>query len=81
MTPRVVIDRVFAEPVHPFRIYPASGRTFEVRHPELVEIGRDGLTVEAASENHPDAPRSWDEVSLASIESIASLEASVSPVG
>ncbi len=45
MTPREIMEIVFAEPFQPFRIHTASGRTFEVRHPEFVQMGRSTLTV------------------------------------
>jgi hypothetical protein len=78
MTPRVVMEHVFAEPFQPFRIHPASGRTFEVRHPEFVKIGRNTLTIYAPPESDPDGPQRWEEIALVLIESIAPLSASVS---
>ena len=40
-----VLRHVFAEPFHPFRIRTLSGRTFEIHHPEAVEMGRSTLTI------------------------------------
>jgi hypothetical protein len=77
MTPRVVTEHVFAEPFKPFQVHTASGRTFEVRHPEFVKIGRSTLTVYAPPEGNPDGPQRWEEISLVLIESIAPLDASV----
>ena len=76
--PREVIRHVFAEPFQPFRIHMASGRTFEVRHPEFVQVGRNVMTIYAPPENDPDAPERWEKVSYVLIESIASLNA---PIG
>lgn len=75
MPPRVIMDHVFAEPFRPFRIHMASGRTFEVRHPEFVQMGRSTLTVYAPHENDPDGPQRWEKISLVLIESIAPLDA------
>ena len=75
MPPRVIMDHVFAEPFRPLRIHTASGRTFEVRHPEFVKMGRSTLTVYAPPEGDSDGPQRWEEVSLMLIESIAPLNA------
>jgi len=80
MPPREIIEHVFAEPFQPFRIHTASGRTFEVRHPEFVQMGRSILTVYAPPENDPNGPQRWEKTSLMLIESIAPLDAaSVKP--
>jgi len=78
MPPREVMEHVFAEPFQPFRIHTASGRNFEVRHPEFVQVGRNILTVFAPPEGDPNGPQRWEKVSLVLIESIAPLGASVS---
>jgi len=79
--PREVIRHVFAEPFQPFRIHTASGRTFEVRHPEFVQVGRNIMTVYAPPEDDPDEPERWEEISYVLIESIAPLNASVGTGG
>ncbi len=73
--PRVIMDHVLAEPFRPLRINMASGRTFEVRHPEFVMLGRNTLTVYAPPEGDPDGPQRWEEISLMIVESIAPLDA------
>ena len=45
MTPQNVLSYVKAEPFRPFRIHMASGWTFDVRHPEMVRVGRSNLLV------------------------------------
>jgi hypothetical protein len=69
------MEHVFAEPFQPLRIHTASGRSFVIRHPEFVKIGRNTLTVYAAPEADPDGPQRWEELSLMLIESIAPLDA------
>lgn len=81
LTPRIIIDHVFAEPFRPLRIHTASGRTFEIRHPEFVKMGKSTLTVYAAPDDDPDAPERWEEISLRLIESIAPLDSTVSTGG
>jgi len=71
---REILTHIAAEPFQPFRISTASGRTFEVRHPEFVQVGRSTMTVYSSSDNNPDSPQRWEKVSLMLIESIAPLE-------
>ena len=78
MTPRTVMDIVLAEPFQPFRIHMASGRSFEVRHPEFVQMGRSTLTIYSPPESDPNGPQRWERVSLLLIESLAPLDAPVS---
>ena len=79
--PREILTHVFAEPFEPFRIVTASGRTFEVRHPEFVQVGRTTLTVYSAPDGNPDSPHRWEKISFLLIESIAPLNAAVGPGG
>jgi hypothetical protein len=81
MTPRVVLDHIVAEPFRPFRIHTASGRTFEIRQPEFVEIGRSTLTVYAPPEGDPNGPQRWEKISLVLIESIAPLDTPITSDG
>jgi hypothetical protein len=79
--PREVLNHITAKPFEPFRIHTASGRTFEIRHPEFVQVGRSTLTVYAPPSNDPEAPEQWEKVSLMLIESLAPLNASVDSGG
>ena len=74
LTPRTLMDFVFAEPFRPFRMHMASGRTFDVRHPEMVKVGRSLVTVHAPPEDDGEKPGRWQEVSLMLLESIEPLE-------
>ena len=74
---RNVVDYLAAEPFRPFRVHTASGRIFEVRHPEFVAVGRSTLKVYVPLEGDPDGPLKWEEISLMLIESIAPLDAPV----
>lgn len=67
-----VVNHVFAEPFELFQIRTTSGM-FEVRHPDSVRMGRRTLAVYVSPGNDPDGPHRWEEVALASIESIAAL--------
>ena len=77
MTPPSVLGYVRAEPFRPFRINIASGKTFDVRHPEMVRVGRTNLIVFSFASDQPDVFDEWQSVSLMLIESISHLEAQV----
>jgi hypothetical protein len=77
LAPRIVLDFVTAEPFRPFRLYMASGRTFEVGHPEMVKIGRSSVTVHMRPESESEVTERWQEVSLMLLESIEPLDAPV----
>lgn len=70
LTPRVVLDFVTAEPFRPFRLHMASGRTFDVGHPEMVKVGRSSMTVYMRPEGDPGLSEHWQEVSLMLLESV-----------
>lgn len=68
--PRTMVDFLTAEPFLPFRIHIASGATFEVRHPEMVRVGRSSATVHMPPNGDEERPARWQEVSLMLMESL-----------
>lgn len=76
--PRTMLDFLTAEPFLPFRIHMASGVTFEVRHPEMVRVGRSSVTVHMPSNGNEEQPPRWQEVSLMLMESLEPITSSVS---
>jgi hypothetical protein len=72
-----VLDYVRAEPFRPFRIHMASGRTLEIRHPELVKVLKNYILIFKAGGDTADVPDEFDSVSLLLIESISHVEAPV----
>jgi hypothetical protein len=74
-TSRKVVEYVTAEPFRPFRIRMASGPSFDIRHPEMILVGRSSVrvyTVMEAEENEK-----WHDVSLMLMETIEPLDAPV----
>jgi hypothetical protein len=68
-----VLTFVRAVPFRPFRLVLNSGRAYDVRHPEMVRVGRD--TVIYFYETPPDAPFDrFEFVSLLLIERVEHLE-------
>lgn len=65
----------FAEPFHPFRISMASGRSFEIRHPEMIMVGRSTARIfTLISEDPEEAKQREHEVSLLLMESVEPLD-------
>ena len=56
----------------------ASGRTFDIRHPEMVRVGRRDLVIFSFVSDDPLVHDDWNTVSPMLIESISHLEASPS---
>jgi hypothetical protein len=73
---------VTAEPFHPFRIQMASGRVFEIRHPEMVQVGRTTMTIFTFLSDDPEEAKERQvEVSLLLTESVEPFDATVRPQG
>jgi hypothetical protein len=81
MTGREIQAFVDAEPFQPFRIHMASGRTFDVRHPEMIRIGRTSVTVFAFSQDDERFYMRVEMLGLLLIESISVLDTSVASSG
>ena len=65
---------VGAEPFRPFRIKMVSGETFEIRHPEMIQVGRTTATISTwMNEDHEDPTEQEREISIILIESIERL--------
>jgi hypothetical protein len=80
MRPDTLLSYVRAAPFAPFRIVLNSGRAWDVRHPEMVRVGRDVFHYYYAEP--PEGPFSrWDTVSLLLIERIERLGATGSAGG
>lgn len=78
MTPQEILNYLKAQPFRPFRIQMNSGRTFDIRHPEMVRLGRRDMLIFTFVSDLPDVYDRWENVSLLLIESLAPLEAPIS---
>ncbi len=76
-TPQTVLGHVKAEPFRAFRIHLTSGRSFDIRHPEMIKVLRSSLLIFKAAGDLPDIPDEWESVSLMLTESISHLETPV----
>jgi hypothetical protein len=74
MTARKLIDYVAAEPFRPFRINMASGRAYEIRHPENIAVTKTTAKIFAPADDSANDDR-WHDVSLLLMESVEPIEA------
>jgi len=78
MTPQEILNYLKAQPFRPFRVQMNSGRTFDIRHPEMVRLGRRDMLIFTFVSDLPDVYDRWENVSLQLVESLAPLEAPIS---
>ena len=79
-TARKLIDYIAAEPFRPFRINMASGKAYEIRHPENIAVTKTTAKIFAPADDSSDADR-WHDVSLLLMESVESIEVPASHGG
>jgi hypothetical protein len=77
LTFRKIGDYVAAEPFRPFRIRMASGQSFEIRHPEMILVGRTSVRVYEPSEPDSGKPDYWHDVSFMLMETVEPVDAAV----
>ena len=77
MTKQTIHGYVKAEPFRPFRLHLVSGRTFDVRHPEMIKILQSTILIFKAAGDSQDLSDEWETISLMLIESVSHLEALV----
>ncbi len=74
LAPEQILDLVTAEPFRPFRMDLASGRTFEIRHPEMIKVLKSNVLVFKTTGETLEIPDEWESVSLMLTESVSHLE-------
>jgi len=74
MTSESILSWVRANPFRPFRIRMNSGRTYDIRHPEMVRVGRRDLLIFTFLSDSPEVYDRWENIGLLLIESVAHLE-------
>ena len=73
MRPETVLAYVRATPFRPFRIVLNSGRAYDIRHPEMIRVGRDHFILFYA--DSPDAPHDrWETASLLVVDHIEHID-------
>jgi len=74
ITPKKVFELATAEPFRPFRFHMASGKSFDVRHPENIKVGKSSVTVYLPVDGDENVEQ-WREVSLMLFEYVEPIEA------
>ena len=77
MTFQRLASYVSAEPFRPFRIRMASGQMFEIRHPEMVSVGRTTVHIYTHMIEDSNSKQQQHEVSMLLIESIERMNAAM----
>lgn len=68
-----------ASPFKPFRIYLVSGKTYEIRHPEMVRVGKTTMHIFFAEDpNKPEDP--YDRAEMISLMLIERDEPVLTPL-
>jgi hypothetical protein len=67
-------EYISAEPFRPFRIKMASGQAFDIRHPEMIMVGRSSARIYKSSDSDPNGPPFWHEISLMLTESLEPID-------
>lgn len=75
MRPEDLLQWIKASPFVPFRIKLNSGRTFDIRHPEMLKVGRTIVMIFTYTDEAGDIYERAEMISLVLIESISPLEA------
>lgn len=65
-------EYVSAEPFRPFRIKMASGQVFDIRHPEMILVGRTTARVYTTSTSN--GHETWHDASMLLMETVEPLE-------
>lgn len=76
MTSDEILRYLKAASFRPFRIHMVSGRTFDIRHREMVQVGKRDLVIFTFVSDRPDVYDDWVMIGLLLIESISFLEPS-----
>ena len=79
---RTILNYVIAEPFRPFRITTTNGHNYEIRDPEMVQVGRSTMTIyDYLSSESEETKVQKIEVPLLLTESVEPLDAAPRPQG
>lgn len=81
MTANDLLFWLRAAPFRPFRIVVNSGRTYDIRHPEMLKVGRSSMNVFSYPGEPIDPYERVEMVSLVLVERIEPMEASAAADG
>lgn len=71
LTSQDILDRVRKQPFVPIRFVTSSGESYEVRHPDMVWVGRRDIHIGMSSRGNPSI---YEQVSRVSLLHITAME-------
>ena len=77
MLPEALLSYIKAEPFRPFRIQMNSGRTFDIRHPEMIRVTSRDVVIFTSVDDNPDIYDRWFSIGYGLIETVSHLDAPV----
>ena len=77
MSPEDVLTWLHAAPFRPFRLYMNSGKTYEIRHPEMLRVGRSMINVYSFAGEPTDPFECMEMISLFLLQRIEPVDAPV----
>jgi hypothetical protein len=77
MRPEDILSWVRETPFKPFRICLNSGRTYEIRHPEMLKVGRSSMHIYSYTGGHEDPYERVEMVGLVLVERIEPIDTPV----
>jgi hypothetical protein len=75
MRPDDLLTWLRSAPFRPFRMTLDSGRSYDIRHPEMVRVGRSYINIYSFAGEPADPHEKMEMVSLLLIERVEPLEA------
>ncbi len=75
MGQQYILDYLKAQPFRPFRIRTVSGKTYDIRHPEMVKVSRTAIIIFTLLSDDPHVYDHWTGVGLGLIEDVNHLDA------
>jgi len=74
MLPSTLQGYVRAQPFRPFRVVMNSGDSYDVRHPEMIRLGRDFFNYYSVASTDQ-FPETWETVSLLLVDKVQFIDA------
>jgi hypothetical protein len=77
VTSSVIQSYVKAQPFRPFRLHMASGKTFDIRHPEMIKVGRIDVMIFTPAPDEAEVFDRFETTSLTLVQCVSHLDAPV----
>jgi len=81
MRPETLLAYVQAVPFRPFRVVLNSGRSYEVRHPEMIRVGRDHFVFFSYASISEGLHERFETVGLLLVERLEHVESAPTSAG